>query len=70
MWHGEAFHGLGIQDVKSLILVDPLFLLNRGKRRERKKKEKEKKISIGEDGFPRAVPALLAVQWVAAIRCN
>jgi hypothetical protein len=39
---GEAFHGLEVQDVKSLILVDALFLLDGGWRRERKKKEKEK----------------------------
>jgi hypothetical protein len=35
--HGEAFHGLGVQDVKSLILVYALFLLDEGRRREGKK---------------------------------
>jgi hypothetical protein len=25
-WRGEAFHGLGIQDVKVLILLDAVFL--------------------------------------------
>jgi hypothetical protein len=25
---------------------------------------------VGKDGFPVAGPALLAVQWIAAIRCN
>jgi hypothetical protein len=25
-WHGKAFHGLGVQDVESLILVGALFL--------------------------------------------
>jgi hypothetical protein len=38
-WHGEAFHGLGVQVVKSLILVDALFPLDGG-RREGEKKEK------------------------------
>jgi hypothetical protein len=37
-----AFHGLGVHDVKSLILVDALFLLGGRKRREGKKKRKEK----------------------------
>jgi hypothetical protein len=71
MWHGEAFHGLVVQDVKSLILVDALFLLDEGRRREgKKKKKKRKKITMGEEGFPRAGPTLLAMQWVAAVRCN
>jgi hypothetical protein len=51
-----------------LILLGTLFLLDGGRRREGKKKEK--KIAVGEEGFPRAGPALLAVQWVAAVRCN
>jgi hypothetical protein len=25
---------------------------------------------MGKEGFPRAGPALLAVQWIAAVRCN
>jgi hypothetical protein len=42
MWCGKAFHGLGVQDVKSLILVGALFPFDGG-RREGKKKEKKKK---------------------------
>jgi hypothetical protein len=38
VWHGDAFHRLGIQDVESLTLVDALFLLDGGRRREGKKK--------------------------------
>jgi hypothetical protein len=34
VWFGEVFHGLGVQDVENLILVDALFLLNGGRRRE------------------------------------
>jgi hypothetical protein len=37
-WLGEAFHGLGVQDVESLILIDALFPLDGGRRRERKEK--------------------------------
>jgi hypothetical protein len=68
VWHREAFHSLGVQDVESLILVDALFPLDGGRRKERRKKEK--KIAVGEEGFPRAGPALLAVSWVTAVRCN
>jgi hypothetical protein len=39
-WHGEAFHGLGFQDVRSLILVDALFLLDGGRRMKERKKKK------------------------------
>jgi hypothetical protein len=59
-WLWEAFHGLGIQDVKSLILVGGLFPLDAGRRREGKKKEK-KKIAVGKEGFALAGPTLLAV---------
>jgi hypothetical protein len=38
-WHGEAFHRLRVQDVENLILVDALFLLDGGRRREGKKKK-------------------------------
>jgi hypothetical protein len=69
-WCGEAFQGLGIQDVESLILVGALFLLVGGRRRERKKKEKRKKIAMVKEGFLWARPALLAVQQVAVVRCN
>jgi hypothetical protein len=63
--HGEAFHGLGVQDVKSLILVDSLFPLDGGRRKEG---NKEKKLWGG--GFPWGIPALLAISWVTADRCN
>jgi hypothetical protein len=43
MWLREAFHGLRIQDVKSLILFDALFLLDGRKRREGKKEKKRGK---------------------------
>jgi hypothetical protein len=33
-WYGEVFHGLEVQDVKSLILVGALFH-DGGRRRER-----------------------------------
>jgi hypothetical protein len=36
VWCGEAFHRLGVQDVKSLILVDALSLFDGGRRREGK----------------------------------
>jgi hypothetical protein len=50
----EAFHRLGVQYVKSLILIGTLFLLDGGRRRERKKKEKKKKKKSlhGEEGYP------------------
>jgi hypothetical protein len=71
LWSGEAFQGLGVQDVESLILVDSLFLLDGGRRRGRKKKEKEeKKITMWKEGSPGAGPTLLAVQRVTAVRCN
>jgi hypothetical protein len=43
-----------------------------GEEKERRKemKKKEKKITVGNEGFSRAGTALLAVQWVAALRCN
>jgi hypothetical protein len=37
---------------------------------EREEKKKRKKIALGKEGFPRTGPTLLAVQWVAAVRCN
>jgi hypothetical protein len=42
MWCGEAFHGVWVQDVESLILVGALFPFYGGRRREGKKKEKKK----------------------------
>jgi membrane protein implicated in regulation of membrane protease activity len=69
----EAFLGLWVQGVEGLILVGALFLLD-GRRRERKEKEKRKerriKITMGKEGLPGAGPSLLAVQQVAAVRCN
>jgi hypothetical protein len=41
------------------------------KRKKEKRKKKEKKNSpMGKEGFPRAGPTLLAVQWFAAVRFN
>jgi hypothetical protein len=57
MWHWQACYRLGVHDVKSLILVGALFLLDGGKRREGKKKEIKEKITMGEEGFPGAGPA-------------
>jgi hypothetical protein len=37
---------------------------------EEEKRRKEKNITVGKEGFPKAGPTLLAVQWVAAVRCN
>jgi hypothetical protein len=45
MWHGEVFHGLGVRDVKSLILVGVLFPLDgEGEEKERKKKRRKKSL--------------------------
>jgi hypothetical protein len=57
---------LGVQNVESLILVDALFLLHWGRRREWKKKEK--KSPWGVESFPWGGPALLAVQLLGAIQ--
>jgi hypothetical protein len=57
MWCGEAFHGLRVQDIESLILVDALFLLDQGRRREGKKKEK--KSPWGRRVFPGLDPPCL-----------
>jgi hypothetical protein len=69
-WCGEAFHGLGVQDVKSLILVDALFPLDGGRRREGKKKEKEKKDHHRGGEFPQGLTLLAGCAVVAAVRCN
>jgi hypothetical protein len=55
-----------------LILVGALFLLDGGRRREGKKKKRRQKIEItmGKEGLLEAGPALLAVQWVIAVRYN
>jgi hypothetical protein len=54
----NAFHGLGVQNVESLILIVALFVLDGGRRREGKKKEKKKKIAMGKEGSSRAGPPL------------
>jgi hypothetical protein len=46
---GEAFHGLGVQGVKGLILVGALFLLDGGEEKERKKIAVGRRISQGLD---------------------
>jgi hypothetical protein len=51
-WCGEVFHELGVWDVEGLILVDALFLLDGGRRREGKRKEKEKKSLWGRRVSP------------------
>jgi hypothetical protein len=65
-WCREALHGLGFQDVESLIPVCALFLLDGGS--AGKKKKRRKKITVGKEGFCGAGPALLILQWVAAVR--
>jgi hypothetical protein len=42
------------------------------KRKEKKENSKEKgrKIAMGKEGFPGSGPTLLAVHWVAVVRCN
>jgi hypothetical protein len=72
MWNGEAFHGLGVQDVESSTLVGNLFPLDGEKRGEGKTKEKKKKkkITAGKEHFHGAGSTLLAVQGVTAVRCN
>jgi hypothetical protein len=49
-WCAEAFNGLYVQDVKSLILVVFLFLLDRRRKEERKKGKKSpwgRRVSLG-----------------------
>jgi hypothetical protein len=62
---------------RSLILVDALFPLDGGRRREGKKSRKIKgeRNCCGRNccrggGFPRAGPTLLAVLCVTGVRCN
>jgi hypothetical protein len=47
-WCEEDFHRLGVQNIKSLLLVDSLYPLDGGRRRERRKN------AVGEEDFPRA----------------
>jgi hypothetical protein len=69
-----CFPSLGIHSVEGLFLVGALFPFDGGgeeKEREKKRgKKKKKKITTGKEGFLGAGPTLLAVQRVAAIRCN
>jgi hypothetical protein len=48
MWLGETFHGVGDQDIESLILVGLLVPLDGQQRREGKKNEKKKKNLLWE----------------------
>jgi hypothetical protein len=67
---GEAFHGLGIQDVKSFILAGALFPLDGGRRRKGKKKEKKEKNCHVEGGSPWGWTHLAGYTVVTAVRCN
>jgi hypothetical protein len=53
-----------------LILVDALFPLDGGRRREGKKKEKEKKDHHRGGEFPQGLTLLAGCAVVAAVRCN
>jgi hypothetical protein len=66
MWHEEAFHRLGVHDVESLILVDALFPLDGGRKREGKKKE-IKNTHHGGGGFHRGWTCLASC--AAVFRC-
>jgi hypothetical protein len=50
-WYGEAFHWLVVQGVENLILLDSLFPLDGGRRREGKKKKMPwgKRVYLGLD---------------------
>jgi hypothetical protein len=39
-------------------------------KKKEKKKRKERVIAMGEEGFPKAGPALLTSSSVTAVRCN
>jgi hypothetical protein len=41
--------------------------MEEGDQKERKRKDK---FAVGKEGFPGTGPALLAVQWIVAVRCN
>jgi hypothetical protein len=66
---GRLYTGYGFRKSQSLILVDALFPLDGGRRREGKKK-RERETAMRKEGFHGAGPTLLAVPWVAAIRRN
>jgi hypothetical protein len=44
--------------------------MEEGEDKEGKKKQRRKEIAMGREGFPMAEPALLAMQQLAAVRCN
>jgi hypothetical protein len=52
---------------QNLILIDALSLA--GWKKENRRKEKKKENLLGRS-FPGAGPALLAVLWVATVRCD
>jgi hypothetical protein len=37
---------------------------------KRKKEKRKRKIAMRKEGFSRSEPSLLAVQGIAAVRCN
>jgi hypothetical protein len=51
IWHGGTFHGLGVQGVKSLILVDAYLCLMEEEEEKERQKEKKEKYHHGEGGF-------------------
>jgi hypothetical protein len=69
IWCGEAFYKLGVQDVKSLILVGALFTLDGGGRKERKKKKSRKKSPQGRIS-PETDPPCWLCSGVTAVMSN
>jgi hypothetical protein len=71
VWHGEAFHGLGVQDVTEFDSdgCSVFCLMEQGEEKERKKRERNDPGGAGSGGSW-VQTHLLAVPWVAAIRCN
>jgi hypothetical protein len=41
-----------------------------GEEKEKIKEKEKREITVGEEDFPVSGPALLAVLWVTAVRCN
>jgi hypothetical protein len=69
-WHEEAFHRLGFQYVKSLILVGALFPVDGRRRREGKRKRKEEKKLPWGRRVSLGLPCWLCGLLIAAVRCN